>query len=181
MKLNHSLAGCNLFGKIGLSWLLLFMSVASASVASAESLARPTGKILLTVSGDIEVTNSDNGAQFDYEMLSQLGLVNKEIATHWTGPNSIFSGVLTRKLMTLLGARGTWVRAVAANDYSVNIPLTDFTEFETVLAMSQNGERLTLRDKGPLWLLYPNDSRPDDKDSIINRRMVWQLTSLQIR
>ena len=82
--------------------------------------------------------------------------------------------------MTLLGANGTWVRAIAANDYSVNLPLTDLTGFDTLLGLSQNGERMKLRDKGPLWLLYPSDSRPDEPDTAINKRMVWQLKSLHI-
>ena len=159
----------------------LYVMLASLSAVCASSLPKPTGKILLTVTGNIEVTNADSGAQFDYEMLSQLGMVDKNIATQWTGNNSVFTGVLTREIMELVGAKGTWVRATAANDYSVNIPLTDLTRFETMLAVSKNGERMTLRDKGPLWLLYPNDSRPDNSDLAIKKRMVWQLESLQIQ
>ena len=161
---------------------LLGVSILLGPLASviAYQLPKPSGKVLLTVSGDISVTNSDSGAEFDYDMLNQLGLVDKKIATYWTGPDSIFTGVLTRELMALLGADGTWVRAIAANDYSVNLPLTDLTGFDTLLGLSQNGERMKLRDKGPLWLLYPNDSRPDEPDTAINKRMVWQLKSLHI-
>ena len=176
MTLNYTLVRSNLLMLLGCSALLIVMGV-----ACAESLPKPTGKILLTVSGDISVSNSNAGAQFDYKLLSQLGLIDKVIATQWTGPVSVFSGVLTRELMRVVGAKGNWVRAVAANDYSVNIPLTDLTDFETLLALSHNGERLKLRDKGPLWILYPNDSRPDELASAINQRMVWQLKSLHIQ
>lgn len=161
---------------------LLGMSVMLSllPVAIADQLPKPTGKVLLTVTGNISVTNSDSGAQFDYNMLTQLGLVDKKIATVWTDPDSVFTGVLAREVMALVGANGSWVRAIAANDYSVNLPLTDLTSFDTLLGLSRNGERMKLRNKGPLWLLYPNDSRPAEPDSAINKRMVWQLKSLQI-
>ena len=159
----------------------LITLLALISLANADSLAKPTGKVLLTISGDIELTNSASGAQFDYDMLEDLGFVDKKIATEWTGLDSVFTGVLARDVINLVGAKGTWVRAVAANDYSVNLPLTDLTRFETLLALSENGERMTLRDKGPLWLLYPNDSRPEVADYEIAKRMIWQLKSLQIQ
>ena len=167
--------------RVLISLLALSLMMGLSQMSFADVLPTPTGKVLLTVSGNISLANSDSGAQFDYAMLSELGLVDKKIATHWTGPDNVFTGVLTRDLMTLVGAKGNWIRAVAANDYSVNFPLTDLTRFETMFGLSQNGQRLKLRDKGPLWLLYPNDSRPDELDSTINKRMIWQLKSLHIQ
>jgi len=149
-------------------------------MAFAEILPAPTGRVLLTVSGDITRTNSEFGAQFDYDMLKQLGLIEKNIVTPWTAPDSRFTGVLARNLMEQVGARGQWVRATAANDFSANIPLTDLTEFNTLFALSLNGERMQLRNKGPIWLIYPTDSRPEETDAEINKRMVWQLVSLEI-
>ncbi len=151
------------------------------SFAQDIPLPKPSGKIILTVSGSIKLTNSNNGAEFDLDMLRELGLVEKQITNPWTEPNSVFEGVLARKLLAYLGAEGEWVRAAAANDYSVNIPLADLTQFDTLLGMSHNGRQMQLRDKGPVWLLYPNDNRPDVSESEINKRMVWQLTSLKIQ
>lgn len=176
MKKNPALLRNFVFSLVGVLCVLT-----ASSTVLADSLPAPTGKILLTVSGGITKTNSENGAEFDFEMLSQLGLVDKQIVTQWTEPETVFTGVLTRELMALVGAEGSWVRAVAANDYSINIPLTDLTNFDTLLGLSLNGERMRLRDKGPLWLLYPNDNRPDEPESELNNRMVWQLTSLHIQ
>lgn len=147
----------------------------------ADTLPAATGKVLLTISGDISNSNSDKGAEFDYAMLAQLGLIEKQIDTPWTDADSVFTGVLTRKLLELVGANGKWVRAGAANDYSINLPLNDLVQFDTLLGLALNGERLGLRSKGPVWLVYPNDSRPAEPQTEINKRMVWQLTSLQIK
>ena len=175
MNRKHSVAGLVLIILFGLS-----LGSSLLPAAMADQLPKPTGKVLLTISGGISVTNSDDGAKFDYDMLSNLGLVDKNISTYWTSPDSIFTGVLARNIMALVGANGSWVRAVAANDYSVNLPLTDLTRFDTLLGLYHNSERMSMRDKGPVWLLYPNDSRPDKSESTINERMIWQLKSLQI-
>jgi hypothetical protein len=158
---------------------LMVLTVVHSTVL-ADALPEPTGQVLLTITGDIERKNSEIGAQFDYDMLERLEFVEKNVITPWTEPESIFSGVLLRSLMEQVGASGNWVRAIAANDYSANIPLSDLTQFDTLLALSHNGKRMRLRDKGPLWLIYPNDSRPDKPESEINTRMVWQLVSLRV-
>ena len=55
--------------------------------------------------------------------------------------------------------RSTSCAFVAANDYYVDIPTEDFTTYDAILAMEADGERLSRREKGPLWLMYPI-SRP---------------------
>ena len=47
------------------------------------------------------------------------------------------------------------VRFTAANDYFVDIPTSDFRDYDAILAMEADGETLSRREKGPLWLMYP--------------------------
>ena len=47
---------------------LCLMLVFLGSVCFAE-VAKPAGKVVLTVTGDIAITNSDAGFEFDMEML----------------------------------------------------------------------------------------------------------------
>jgi len=65
--------------------------------------------------------------------------------------------------------------------YVITIPLSDLTEFDTMLALSMDGERMRLRSKGPAWILYDNQNRPDTGDTVLQSRMVWQLRKLTIR
>lgn len=147
---------------------------------SAESLPKPTGRVILTITGEIVNTNAPDKAEFDYEMLKEFGLVSMNIETMWTPDGELFEGILTRKLLDIVGASGESITATAANDYAITIPLSDLTEHDTLLAMSKNGVRMRLRDKGPIWLLYSNTDRPKLAEAELNSRMIWQLTTLTV-
>jgi len=73
------------------------------------------------------------------------------------------------------------VTATAANDYSVEIPVSDFLDYDVILAITMDGERLTLRDKGPLWIVYPRDDHPELSSPLINSRWIWQLVALELK
>jgi hypothetical protein len=64
------------------------------------------------------------------------------------------------------------------NDYSADIPLSDFMNYDVILAWSMDGQPLTRRDKGPLWIIYPRDAVPELRDERYEHRWVWQLASL---
>ena len=58
-----------------------------------DPLPPPQGPVILIVSGDIEITNSDQGAQFDRDMLYALGKTVVETTTSWTDGDQVFEGV----------------------------------------------------------------------------------------
>ena len=161
--------------------IVLSSLLASMGVSQAAELPTPSGRIILTVSGSIAHRNSPRGAEFDYEMLSKLGLVQQQIDTPWTDAGAVFEGVMTRTLLKAVGATGTSIKASAANDYRIDIPYTDLADYDTFLGISIDGKRMTLRDKGPIWLLYSNDNHPPVAGSELNARMVWQLTTLSVQ
>ena len=154
-----------------LSVLFILLAVVPG-IAHADSLRKPEGQVLLTITGAIEHKNSPNAAEFDYEMLQELGLVERQIDTPWTDASSVFEGVLTSKLMQAIGAAGDWVTAIAVNDYRIVIPMSDLTDYDTMLGLSQNGKRMKLRDKGPIWILYKNNNQPPIEKSQLNKRMI---------
>lgn len=159
----------------GLVWL------ASAIAASAEALPVPRQDVVLTVEGRIGVTNTPEGAAFDLAMLESLDPVEFKTTTIWTeGPQS-FRGVPLSRLISELRAEGTIILASALNDYTVEIPVTDAVEGGPILAFEQNGERLSVRDKGPLWIVYPYDSTPDYQTVVIYARSIWQVAHLEFR
>jgi hypothetical protein len=41
-----------------------------------------------------------------------------------------------------------------------------------------NGQMLTRRDKGPLWIIYPRDAVPMLREERFEHRWVWQLYRL---
>ena len=165
-------------GLAGIASVLLW-SALLASPAGAGQLASPTGEVLLIVEGEIGNTNNGGEAHFDREMLRALGMTEIVTGTPWHEKEAVFEGVLARRVMEAVGARGTKARAIAANDYKVWLPLTDFTDYDILLAMHIDGEALRLRTKGPIWLIYPEGTGlPANARS---ERMIWQLLRLHIQ
>ncbi|NKC51556.1 oxidoreductase [Ochrobactrum cytisi] len=148
------------------------------SGAAAEPLAKPTGKPIPVISGNISNTNVGNTAQFDRDMLEARGLVTVETANPWYDGRVRFDGVSMDKLMTLVGAKGTKVTAVALNDYVSSLPMEDFKKFNVILAMKRDGNYMPVRDKGPLFVIYPYDSDPQLQSQTYYTRSAWQVAKL---
>jgi hypothetical protein len=63
----------------------------------------------------------------------------------------------------------------AANGYQIRLPVADFDPDGAIIAYDRNGSAMTLRDKGPLWLVYPYDSDPRFRSEIVYANSIWQL------
>lgn len=152
----------------------------SASVSGAGSLPEPSGEVLLTVSGGIANANAGDAAVFDRAMLEGLGTVSFTTTTIWTDGASIYVGVPLRAVLDAVDARGTVLTAQAINDYSVTFPLDEVGADTPILALLRDGVPMSVRDKGPLWILYPFDANEAYRTEIILGRSVWQLDRLRI-
>ncbi|MDQ1185588.1 MULTISPECIES: oxidoreductase [Agrobacterium] len=158
--------------------LCLLLLCFSSGTSFSQSFPAPTGKPILTISGNISKTNVNGTAQFDRAMLEKMGLVTIETQTPWYETRVHFEGVSMAKLMEFVGAKGETVRAVALNDYVSTIPVKDFTQYNVILAMKRDGEYMQVRDKGPLFIIYPYDSMPELQSQTYYTRSAWQVAKL---
>jgi hypothetical protein len=111
-------------------------------------------------------------------MLQKIGVRTVKTATPWTNGVNEFFGVLVRDILAAAGAKGKTIKAVAQNDYLVSIPIEDFLDFPVIIARNFNGKAMTLRDKGPLWIIYPLNEHPKLNKRPYHSRMIWQLKKL---
>jgi hypothetical protein len=148
--------------------------------AGAESLQAPSGRVILTVSGRIGVSNEGEAARFDRAMLEAIGMASFTTTTPWYDGPVTFEGVPMTKLLQRLGAQGDMVQAIALNDYSTEIPVADFAQHGVLLALKRDGAYLTVRDKGPLFIVYPYDSDPALKSPRYYGRSAWQVARLVV-
>jgi hypothetical protein len=158
--------------------MTVFLGAVSPSRA-AEPLPQPNGPVVLTVSGSIERANVGNQARFDMDMLTALGMATVTTRSEVSDNPQVFEGVPLRAVLERVGAKGRAIRASALNDYVAIIPLDDL-RFEPILAMRADGRVLTVRDKGPLWVVYPRDSYKVLDDSRYDSRWVWQLNKIHV-
>jgi hypothetical protein len=98
--------------------------------------------------------------------------------TIWTDGPHEFTGVSLKVLLATHNITSGMVRAVALNDYAVEIPVDALNDKAPIIADQMDGAAFGARDKGPLWIVYPYDSDKEYQSETAYGRSVWQLTRL---
>jgi hypothetical protein len=155
--------------------------LAVVTSASADDLPMPTGPVVLTVTGQISNTNVGDTAVFDIAMLEALAGRATVTETPWTDGIAAFEGPLGEALLTYLGAEGDSIVVTALNDYQAEIPIADFLTWPVILATRMNGEAMSVREKGPIFVIYPFDIAPELYNEVYFGRSVWQVASIEVR
>lgn len=149
--------------------------------SNAGDLESPTGPVILSIGGDISFTNAGDEAHFDRPMLEELGLVVLRTETPWTDGKQTFEGVPVERILDAVGANGTVARAKALNDYVVDIDISFVVAAKAMVAVKTNGVYMGVRDKGPLWIVFPWDQQPELDEEFVKSQSVWQFNRLEIR
>jgi len=155
-------------------------ALGAARKSSANALNAPAGKPILTVSGKIGAANKDGTAQFDRPMLEAIGLSSFETSTPWFSGTSKFEGILMTRLMDTVQSSGTTVIATALNDYATELPISDFAQYGVLLALKRDGEYMPVKNKGPIFIVYPYDQYPELKHQKFYGRSAWQVSRLLV-
>ena len=158
---------------------------ACLAIAAAVLLAAPFASIRPAASSDaiLTVTASQPAAvtvDLDLATLEQMPHHTVATSTPWTEGVSSYEGVLLRDLLHGLGVSGTTIKLIALNDYAITIPAADFEKYDVVLAYAWDGQAMPVRDKGPLWVIYPLDDHPELKNEDIHSKMIWQVRRLDV-
>ena len=148
--------------------------------AFADKIPVPDGPVILTISGDIDTANVDGTVQFDRMTLADLDKSLIETTTIWTDGRHTFQGVSLHILTELLGVSDGTLLSTAINDYTVEIPVSDAVPDGPIIAYKMDGDEMSVRDKGPLWVVYPYDSSPDYRTAVIHARSIWQLDRIEV-
>lgn len=160
---------------------LIIGLLCAATAASADTdLSLPNGETMLTVAGNIHKTNAGAEARFDLDMLHALGYRTLRTSTPWTDGTHEFGGVLMQDLLDAVGAVGRTVVAETLNNKEYRIDISDFSNYPVLLATSVDGEPLRVRDKGPLWIVYPRDDFSELWRQASERRTMWHITRLSV-
>lgn len=164
-----------------LPMIRLLCACAAWLALSAHALEPAKGKVILTIQGKVGETNSPNGASFDMAMLKSLPQQTFSTHTPWDKTPTKFQGPLLRDVLAAAKASGSTIKAVALNDYKTQIPMDDAAKFDVIVAHSMNGQDIPVRTKGPLFIVYPFDSKPELLATpTYYERSAWQLQRMDI-
>ena len=154
---------------------------AAVPMAPARALDLPAGPVVLTIFGRVRKPNAGSTAQFDMAMLERLPQHSFVTRTPWYSTPRKFTGPLLRDVLSACGAMGSNLRATALNDYRVDLPFEDTQRFDVLLARLLDDKPMAVRDKGPLFIIYPFDSSAELRTTVYFSRSAWQLKSLEVQ
>ena len=153
---------------------------AAALILAASLVAAPAAKaadpaLTLSLGSD-----SAEKLEFTLEALSELPQVTIVTVNEFSDGEVSYRGPLVRDVLAHLGLeRADTIRLTAANDYYVDIPTSDFRRYNVILALEADGKRLSRREKGPLWVMYPISDHPELQDPVYNTRLIWQVVRIE--
>ena len=129
----------------------------------------------------VTITSAAGSVTYDRDALEEMGLVSIKTTTPWNEGVVDFEGVPLAALLERANVSGETATVVALNDYSVDIPTSDFSEFGTILAVKRNGEYMPVDDQGPFFVIYPFDSNPVLQGQPYYGRAVWQVKEIAVQ
>ena len=89
---------------------IIFFGMFAFTNLQAQALPKPTGTVILTITGNITNTNTDgNKAEFDRDMLMNLEVIDQKTMTPWTEGVDLYRGPLLRSVMSAVGAQNRYL------------------------------------------------------------------------
>lgn len=153
----------------------------SQSTPPYPPIPQPAGNLeqVLIVQTD---PNSNCGAKkltFSAKQLQALPQISFKTKHTWANTAQEFSGPLLADVLkqTCANARDIYLRSL--DKYSVMVDFQSIAKYQPILALKINGQALTIREKGPVWLMIDTDRYkipPRSLDTIF----VWQLYYIHV-
>ncbi|MBD3680160.1 MAG: molybdopterin-dependent oxidoreductase [Rhodobacteraceae bacterium] len=145
---------------------LFFLFLALALPAQAAEI--------LTVRGPALEKNYDMEALLEFEQVTiQTKNDYVELPTEFSGP-------LLRDVLEAHGiGSGETVVLRALNDYATEMPARLAYEYDVILAVLRGGRAMPIRDKGPIWVIFPMEDLRQTPDTTYNNYLVWQLAEIE--
>ncbi|MDE2565914.1 MAG: hypothetical protein KGL50_08995 [Burkholderiales bacterium] len=153
----------------------------SAVAPAVAPAVRPAPAALLTLSGRLERPDHGHEAAFDRARLLALPQTSFSTRTPWWADPRRFTGPLLRDVLGAVGASGRTLRLGSLAPDHQDMPFDDALQYGVVVAHRLDGRAMTLRDKGPLLLMYPFDAQPELHSAVYYGRSTWHLQTIEVR
>ena len=157
-----------------------YNDVATASLLPGDSIPAPADEVVLTLDGNIGMTNQGDVLAFDMETLESLGLVSFNVYMPWQEERDSFTGVLLSDLLAAAGASdATEITVTAVDGYAPTIKLSDLGDYPVLVATTHRYDQLTPSTLGPTRLIFPYESFPDME--FARNNSVWMIDTITVQ
>lgn len=133
--------------------------------------------------GDTVLTVSYQGKTHTFDMAALQAMPAETVVTEtpWTEGLRSYRGVrLSHLLQTVQAKNVQSMKVTALNDYHAIIDYPAIKKYPVILAYEADGKVMRVRDKGPLWLLYPLSDYETLRVPKRHSEMVWQVRTIEI-
>jgi hypothetical protein len=154
--------------KIKKSFFLLLLSIPFLSAASE--------KVLLKINSDVREVREQ------YTLSELLHLPQYEVRTNtpWTNEMHTYSGPYLEDVFALAGVRGNEITLYALDHYQISFNFESIKKYKPILALAVDSELLTVRTKGPIWVVLPLDDYSELNAALYHDYMIWQLVKINV-
>ncbi|PKR59019.1 molybdopterin-dependent oxidoreductase [Thalassospira lohafexi] len=112
------------------------------------------------------------------EKLMEMPVTEFYTSTPWTSGIQKFRGVDFKLLLDTAGIDADTVRVSALNDYSVMVPANVLRTDGAILAYHMNDAEMSVREKGPFWVVFPYDKDVRFQTDAYWAYSVWQVKAI---
>lgn len=154
--------------------------MATPAAAGARTILRISGLVANANAKANPNITSEGVLALDEAAIDALPVHSFTTTTPWFKEKTTFSGPLLADLLDAVGIKGTLLTMRALNDYKVQVPVSDAYQYHPLLARKINNRPISVREKGPLFLIYPFDSAPELNTELFFARSIWQIKSIQV-
>lgn len=150
------------------------------SFAASPALAAQTILEIVRPDGTVQpVTDEDFKAIGETTLTTPL--FSQPDSTETTPAVRTAKGPLLRDVLKHFQVSGAVAQAVGLDAYQIDIPVEDAMRYDVILATELDGKQLSVRDRGPIWVLYPLKDHPELNTPVYESRSIWQLKKLQLK
>ncbi|WP_116475633.1 molybdopterin-binding protein [Zobellella maritima] len=140
--------------------------------------------VVLSISGPI-IEHGQHLDRVDYTLRQLQAFPQDNITTShvWTRQPHTYTGPALQQLLAPLFAHTTikTLTLGGLNGYSIAVDWSKVVPYDPILAWQDNGQAMSRRNKGPLWLMLPFDQVPVLQQAEFTHLMVWQLRHIKVQ
>jgi hypothetical protein len=126
------------------------------------------------------VKTPDGIKQFNHGQIEAIGLKRLSTTTFWPEDYGEFNGVLLRDVLKKVGIEDALeIKLIGKDGYIALIPREDWIKWDVILATRHEQRTMSIRNKGPLRIIYPKDIGGEIADSDMRIRWIWAIQSIE--
>ncbi|MFZ1775283.1 MAG: molybdopterin-dependent oxidoreductase [Rhizobiaceae bacterium] len=159
---------------------LVLFHLVFCGTALANDCPDPGQDAVFAINGNFPGSAEVTSVAFTREDLVALASKKAVMERPWAKTPVVIEGPLLSEVIAASGVSGNRIKIRAKNDYAAEVPLERANEFSAIVDIDMDGEKLTVRNGGPLFLLHPIVSKTSNPQETYESYSIWQVCEIEV-